>query len=161
MSFSAYAWLAVASYAVHILEEHTFDWRNWARDVVGLPVEWPDFYVTNSVVVVLGMAAAMVADEVPVAALTYAALMLINAIFFHILPVLRTGGRFSPGLATALVLFLPLSIAMTLHALGAGLVGPIGLVAAAGGGALLMACPVVMLKLKSHRYFDQTRVSSR
>ncbi len=55
MSLTDYAWLALAAYAVHILEEHTFDWRNWARAVIGLPVEWSDFYVTNAVVVVLGI----------------------------------------------------------------------------------------------------------
>ncbi len=42
----------------------------------------------------------------------FAALMLINAVFFHILPVIRTKGRFSPGLATAVVLFLPLGTAI-------------------------------------------------
>jgi hypothetical protein len=34
-----------------LLEEFVFDWRNWARAVIGLPVEWRDFYITNSVVV--------------------------------------------------------------------------------------------------------------
>ena len=53
MRLADLAWLATASYAIHILEEHTFDWRNWARAVVKLPVEWSDFYVTNAIVVVL------------------------------------------------------------------------------------------------------------
>jgi len=50
------AWLAVAAYAMHILEEYALDWRNWAQNILGLPAEWRDFYVTNYVVVALGIA---------------------------------------------------------------------------------------------------------
>ena len=37
MILSDSAWLALAAYAAHILEEYTLDWRSWARAVVGLP----------------------------------------------------------------------------------------------------------------------------
>jgi len=157
MTLTTLAWLAMAAYAAHILEEYTFDWRNWARGVLGLPVEWSDFYVTNAVVVALGIAQAMLAPMLPWASLTYAALMVINAIFFHIWPFLRTGGRFSPGLITAVVLFLPLGAAMFVTARGAGVGWPT-LIGAAAAGALLMAYPVVMLKLRSLPYFVQTRL---
>lgn len=39
MSLQTLAWLAMAAYALHIMEEYTFDWRNWARAVIKLPVE--------------------------------------------------------------------------------------------------------------------------
>ncbi|MCV3736714.1 HXXEE domain-containing protein [Rhizobium sp. TRM96647] len=97
MSLQDLAWLAMAAYAIHIMEEHTFDWRNWARGVIGLPVEWTDFYVTNAVVIAVGIAQAQLAPTVPLIPLIFAALMLINTVFFHILPVIRTKGRFSPG----------------------------------------------------------------
>ena len=61
MPLTDLAWLALAAYAAHILEEFSLDWRNWARAVVGLPVEWSDFYVTNAVVVILGFAQAELA----------------------------------------------------------------------------------------------------
>lgn len=80
-----------------------FDWRNWARAVIGLPVEWSDFYVTNSVVVVLGIAQAGLAPTLAIGPLTFAALMLINATFFHVLPFIPSRGRFSPGLETAAI----------------------------------------------------------
>jgi hypothetical protein len=35
-------WLALAAYAIHILEEFVCDWRNRVRAVIGLPVEWSD-----------------------------------------------------------------------------------------------------------------------
>ena len=59
MTMTTLAWLGMAAYAAHILEEYILDWRNWARNVLGLPAEWNDFYVTNGVVVALGIAQAM------------------------------------------------------------------------------------------------------
>ncbi|MBK5959415.1 HXXEE domain-containing protein [Rhodoplanes elegans] len=157
MTLVELSWLAMAAYAVHILEEYTFDWRDWARGVIGLPVEWTDFYVTNAVVVALGMAQGMLAPTLPWAPLTYAALMIINAVFFHILPFVTTRGRFSPGLVTAVVLFLPLGIAMFAAASSEGRLDLATSIGAAVGGALLMASPVVMLKLKDKPWFVQRR----
>jgi hypothetical protein len=42
MTFADFIWLALAAYALHILEEYQLDWRNWARAVIKLPVEWSD-----------------------------------------------------------------------------------------------------------------------
>jgi hypothetical protein len=155
MNLTTFAWLGMAAYAAHILEEYTFDWRNWARGVLGLPVEWNDFYVTNAVVVALGIAQAQLAASLPLAALSYAALMIINAVFFHILPFLRTGGRFSPGLFTAVVLFLPCAVATYWTALSSGIAGPGTAMAGVIVGALTMAYPVVMLKMKDKAFFRQ------
>lgn len=155
MTLAVLSWLAMAAYVAHIMEEYTFDWRNWARAVVKLPVEWSDFFVTNAAVVALGIGQAALAPVLPWAPLTYAALMLINAIFFHIWPFVRTRGRFSPGLFTAVVLFLPIGVAVFVVAIRDA-AGPPLPIAAVISGALLMAYPVVMLKLRSLPYFDQT-----
>jgi len=155
MSLPDLAWLALAAYAAHILEEFVLDWRNWARAVIGLPVEWADFYVTNAVVVVLGFAQAELAPRFVLGPLTYAALMLINATFFHVLPFVRTKGRYSPGLSTAILFFYPLGIAMFWQAHNEGRLSLGVAIAAFAAGALLMAYPVVMLKLKNRPYFRQ------
>jgi len=105
MSLTDLLWLATAAYGVHILEEYQLNWRDWARAVIGLPVEWSDFYVVNALVIVFGIVAANLAGHSPGIALSFPALMLINATFFHVLPFARSGRRFSPGLATAVVLF--------------------------------------------------------
>lgn len=156
MSLTTLAWIAMAFYAIHMIEEFMFDWRNWARAVIKLPVEWADFYVTNGVVVVLGIAQAMVAETLPLAALSFAALMLVNAVFFHILPMVWTKGRFSPGAFTATVLFLPTGIAVFCKALASGAAGTSTALFALLIGALLMAYPVAMLHLRSKPYFRQT-----
>jgi uncharacterized protein with HXXEE motif len=155
MSLQTLAWLAMATYAVHIMEEFTFDWRDWARAIVKLPVEWTDFYITNAVVIALGIAQAQLVPTLPVAALIFASLMLINAVFFHILPFLLTKGRFSPGLATAVVLFLPLGIAIWRQAASEGVLTWSTATLAILGGAGLMAYPIVMLRLKAKPYFQQ------
>ena len=65
--------------------------------------------------------------------------MLINAIFFHLVPMMRTHGRFSPGLFTAMVLFFPAATACYWRA---ATVGSRSLIGSLGLGALLMASPV-------------------
>lgn len=156
MTITALAWLGMAAYAMHILEEYTLNWRDWARGVLQLPAEWNDFYVTNGVVVALGIAQAMLAPTLPLAPLAWAGLMFINAVLMHVTPFIRTGGRFSPGLVTAVFFFLPVSIATFWTAWTTGLAGPaeIGLGLVFGGATL--AFPIVMLIVKSRPYFRQT-----
>jgi hypothetical protein len=48
MSLTDLLWLATAAYGVHILEQYQLNWRDWARAVIGLPVEWSDLYVVNA-----------------------------------------------------------------------------------------------------------------
>ena len=155
MTLQTLAWLAMAAYALHMMEEYTFDWRNWARAVIKLPVEWSDFYVTNAIVIALGIAQAQLAPALPLAPLIFASLMLINAVFFHILPVVRTGGRFSPGVVTAVLLFLPVGAAVWCKAAGDAPLPWTTVVLAVAGGAALMAYPVVMLNLRGKPYFRQ------
>lgn len=155
MTLVTLAWLGMVAYAAHVLEEYTFNWRDWARSILKLPVEWDDFYVTNGVVVALGIAQAELAQTLPLAVLSYAGLMFINGALMHIFPFVRTG-RFSPGLFTAVVLFLPLSIATYWYALTHHLatITTAGLGLAIGG--LTLAYPIVMLSVKSKPFFRQT-----
>jgi hypothetical protein len=155
MDLSHWLWLATAAYGVHILEEFSLNWRDWARAVIGLPVEWADFYIVNSLVIVLGIASANLATAAPALALSFAALMLINAVFFHILPVIKTRGRFSPGVFTAVVLFLPIGVACFAVADRAGVLTTAAVVVSFVIGALLMATPIVLLNIKSRPYFRQ------
>ena len=155
MTMTTLAWLGMAAYAMHILEEYTLDWRGWSHAVLGLPTEWKDFYVTNCIVIALGIAQAMLAPTLPLAVLSYAGLEFINGLFMHVVPFIRTKGRFSPGLITGVLFFLPLSTATFWTALSTGLasVGVIGLGLVIGG--LTLAFPIIMLLVKSWPYFRQ------
>ncbi|TCR60639.1 HXXEE domain-containing protein [Bosea sp. BK604] len=156
MTLTTLAWLAMAAYALHIMEEFSFDWRGWARAVIKLPVEWSDFYVTNAIVIALGIAQAMLADSLALAPLIFASLMLINAVFFHIGPMLLTRGRFSPGTATAVLLFLPAAWAIWARAAAEGALSLPVAAGALAGGAAIMAYPIIMLHLRSWPYFKQS-----
>jgi hypothetical protein len=156
MNLQTWAWIATAAYALHIMEEYMFDWRDWARAVIGLPVEWGDFYIANAAVIILGIVTAELAPTLVIAPLAFASLMLINGIVFHIAQVIRTKGRFSPGVVTAVVLFLPIGIAEFMEASKEGVLSVSAALAAFLVGAVFMAYPIIMLKLKSRPYFQQT-----
>jgi Protein of unknown function with HXXEE motif len=157
MSLTDLIWVATAAYGLHILEEYQLNWRDWARAVIALPVEWSDFYVVNALVIVLGIVAANLAGHWPGLALAFPALMLINATFFHLVPTIRARGRFSPGLFTAIVLFYPIAIACYWRAGADGALSASALAGSLVLGALLMASPIVLLKIKDRRYFRQDR----
>jgi hypothetical protein len=123
--------------------------------VIKLPVEWSDFYVTNAAVIALGIAQAELSPTLPLAPLMFASLMLINAVFFHILPFVRMGGRFSPGLVTAILLFFPIGIAVWRKAAHDAALDWTTVTLAIVGGAALMAYPIIMLNLKDRPYFRQ------
>lgn len=153
MSNEYVLWIATAAYAVHILEEYQLDWRGWARSVLRLPVEWDDFYVVNALVIVLGICCAAVGWRRPEFALALPAVMLVNGTLFHVVPVIRTG-VFSPGVVTAVVLFYPIAGWSYYGAWVDGVVGVWGCVASGILGTVLMAYPIVLLKVKPLRMFQ-------
>lgn len=157
MSHAYILWIATFAYALHVVEEYTFDWKGWAENVLKLPVNWIHFAIVNGVVVVLGISCSQVAWSLPAYSLGLPALMLINATFFHVLPFITTRGRFSPGLGTAVLLFYPIAIWAYYGAYLDGVLTPANLILSFIVGALLMASPIVMLKLRLLPYFDQSR----
>src|SRR6476660_9606505 len=84
--------------------------------------------------------------------------MLINGIFFHVVPVIVTRGRFSPGLFTAIVLLLPIGLTCYRLASDAGKLDLVSLVSSLLIGAALMATPIILLRIKDRPYFVRHRV---
>ena len=109
MSRTDLAWLAVAAYALHIMEERILDWLGSAKKSLDLSMEEENYRLIEIVFLILGAVAAQVSGNLPIIALSFAAFLLINAIFFHIWPMVRTGGQFSPGVITAVIFFLPIA----------------------------------------------------
>jgi hypothetical protein len=145
----------MAAYAIHMMEEFMLNWRDWARGVLKLPVDWPDFYVTNGIVVVLGIATSSVAADLPLMPLAFAALMLINAVFFHLGPVLFTR-RFSPGTITAVLLFLPLGAVTFRQGYMSGVADTATVIGAFVIAALTMAWPIFLIRIISRPMFLQS-----
>ncbi len=146
-------WVAMAAYAIHVLEEFFYDWKNWAQNTLQLPVDWTGFYVVNVIVLFLGIACASVGWSHPLLALAYPGLMLINTVFFHILPVIIKK-KFSPGVITACLLFIPVCFIAFKEAIDTGVSLSI-IWAAIGEGAIIMAYPILLLKTKDLPFFNQ------
>jgi hypothetical protein len=104
------AWLAVAAYALHVMEEQILDWPAAARRSIQLSIDYANYRVITTVYLILGAVAAFLVGSLPVLALGFAAFLLINAVYFHIWPMLRVGGLVG-GIITAVFLFLPIAIA--------------------------------------------------
>jgi hypothetical protein len=154
MNHEIWLWVATAAYGLHALEEFMLDWKTWANTVLKLPVNWPIFYVVNALVVVLGIIASIIGWRLPALSLSFPALMLINAVFFHILPFV-VKKKYSPGLASAVVLFLPLGTWLFYGAYKDGVLSVMTAVGAFAIGAGLMAYPIILLKVKDKPFFRQ------
>jgi hypothetical protein len=154
MTSEVWLWVATAAYGLHILEEFMFDWKTWANKVLKLPVDWPTFYVVNSAAVVLGIVTAAIGWRLPALSLAFPALMIINAVFFHILPFVATR-KFSPGVISAVVLFLPIGTWLFYAANKDGVLTTATVITAFALGAGLMTYPVMLLKLKDKPFFKQ------
>jgi hypothetical protein len=145
-------WVALAAYALHILEEYNYDWKTWAQKILKLDVDWNTFYITNAIMLFVGIACAEVNWTHPTFSLIFPALMVINALFFHILPYIRSKRKFSPGLITAIFLFLPIGLASFNDALNLG-VSTKSMILAALCGAFLTAYPFFLIKTKNLDFF--------
>ncbi len=156
MALDQLCWLATAAYGIHIAEEYALNWRDWARSLSKVQVEWDFFLLTNALVILLGVVCAEVADRLPMIALALPALMLINATVFHVGTFLWKRGRFSPGLVTAVLLFYPLGVLCFKSASDAGVLTPARWFGSFALGTLLMATPLLLLKAKGMAYFQQS-----
>jgi hypothetical protein len=108
MSRTDLAWLAVAAYALHIMEERTLDWLGSARRSLHIQMEQENYRVIEATFLIVGAVTALLAGSQPLLVLSFAGFLLINAIFFHIWPMVSTGGQYSPGVISAVFLFLPI-----------------------------------------------------
>ncbi len=143
------AWAATAAYLLHQVEEHGIDaqgvpyaFRGFLCATLGLgeaascPV--PTAFITTvniPVVWLAGPAAALLGRRRPVLALAYVGVPAVNAMT-HIGGFL-VSGAYNPGLLTAILLFLPLSIWTFRVALGRPGLGRRAVVATLAGGGLL------------------------
>ena len=101
------AWLAVAAYALHIMEERILDWHSSMRKTLKLSMDVEHYRIIARVFFALGVIAAVLVGSLPDAARAFAVFLLINALVFHIWPMISTQ-KFSPGSLTAVFLFLPI-----------------------------------------------------
>lgn len=143
-------WIAVFCYAAHIYEEATLGWLSWAQDILQFKsLTWKDFYLTNAIVIILGICCAMVGWNSPTFSLVLPGLMLINALFFHILPTIIKK-RYSPGLFTAIILFFPVGMFCFYAAYLDQALTYINGTLSMALSVLVMASPIVILRIRDY-----------
>ncbi len=140
-------WLLVIAYAAHVMEESILNWKKWVMAVADINVEWSEFYITNAAVIVAGICFAMIGFKNPYISLMFPALMIINAVFFHIIPTIIKR-KFSPGLLTSILLFLPLSFMAFYEAYKQKYFNVQVLLCSITGGIVIMGYPIFLQKLK-------------
>ncbi|MBN1531857.1 MAG: HXXEE domain-containing protein [Spirochaetes bacterium] len=140
--------IAVAVSVVHVLEEYRFHWVAFAnRYVPGITPG--QFAAVNIVFIAYTVAGAMAGTGCPVFSMSVPALLFINS-FFHIVPSLMKRG-YTPGLISAILLYIPLSVYAFVRALDEGLLSPAGAVASFALGILCMAMPVLFQRVRIAR----------
>ena len=145
-----FLWIAVFCYSAHFFEEVMLDWLFWAKKTLKLKtINWKDFYIANTVVLILGICGAMVGWQNPSFSLILPALMLINGIFFHILPTIIKK-RYSPGLFTAIILFLPIGILCFYAAYFDKILTLLHGVLSFIFAIIIMSLPFIFLRFKTH-----------
>lgn len=147
------AWLAVAAYVLHVVEEHILGWYDWARKTMNISMEWDHYVTTEVAIIVLGIVAAMLSGVPqigPILVVAFVTLLVINVVFFHLLPMLASGFKFSPGIISGILLFLPLGY----YTFRGQTLSQNDLFTAGLIGVAVIAWPMILLWLKKQSYFS-------
>ena len=146
-------WLAAG---IHVVEEAWGNWPAWARRYVP-GVTWRQFGIVNAAFLLLCILAGRWGETHPVLALSVAGLMLVNALMHLGLSV--SSQTYSPGLITALGVYLPLGGGIYALALKTQLVSWQTAGLAFGVGMMWMALPLLgqYVRLRMERNVDESR----
>jgi hypothetical protein len=99
-------WIVVMALGPHFLEEFALDLRAWLQLVLGVPATWEQFHLINAIVTLLAVGGALVGWRRPEVSLLMPAVLLVNAVAFH-LGFSVIWWRYSPGTVSALLVFVP------------------------------------------------------
>ena len=143
LSYYRLIWLLPIAFILHVGEEYIWGFPAWAEQVTGYPMDLLTFLGSNiAFIVVMALMTRGAARARRAAAsfwlLAWAAGNLFWNFVFHLLCLLMLGLS-SPGLVTATLIYLPLSLLIWWVALRQKIVGPAALVGAIALGALFMA----------------------
>lgn len=138
-------WAVAVSCVLHPTEEYFTGWQGWAHQTLGIVMPTATFMIANTLLAVCAfLLAGQVGWRRPALSLVIPAATLVNAIFFHILPTI-VQGRISPGLYTAVLLYVPLSSWALVGAVLDG-VGRTAITAAIVAGTLMMVSVVLVAR---------------
>ena len=152
-------WIATIVYLIHMMEETIYGWLEWTRRVFHIDATWPEFAVVNAFVAILGICCAAIGWKKTWVALVFPGLMLTNAIVFHIGAAI-VSRTFSPGMITAVLLFLPTGFLCYRAAAVDGVLRRRDVLLSAIVGFLLMCLPAILQATKHRPPFAQPATSA-
>ena len=141
-------WVVVIACTLHVVEETMLDFVGMVAKVSPFKITLSDFYVVNAAMIVGAVAGAEIGWKVPAISLIIPALIVINAVFFHIggTLVLR---KFSPGLITSVLVYLPVAAWVYFAAASDGVLSTSALVLSTLGGIATQAFPIGLMAFRS------------
>ncbi|WP_207480112.1 HXXEE domain-containing protein [Arenibaculum pallidiluteum] len=140
--FHRLVWLMPAAFAIHIVEEYTTGFPGWVSQTLGGSMTGSAFLANNALfmAILLSLTAwASLRPSVPAtfALLCWASGNLFWNFVFHVVTTVPYA-RYSPGLVTAAILYLPVSVLVARSALGEAVISRGGFAGAVSIGAMLM-----------------------
>jgi hypothetical protein len=164
MPVDAVLWLAAAFYVWQMVSEFTYDWKPLMTQAHNLPTSWSAFYITNAAILILGIGSVLVGWQLPEFSQLYPTLMVINIVFFHVVPTVIRRRFASKNNATlhnlllyadkfillrrvgALLLFLPAEIGIYSVVARAGVLTIPALIVSIMSGSVIIGYPILLLK---------------
>jgi hypothetical protein len=110
---------------IHVAEETLTGFIKWFKEFVGFPISVSEDIVVNVIFIVALAIGALVSNTYPIFSLGAVGFVFIN-FWFHIIGTVKLR-RYSPGLITATLLYLPLSLYAYFLMLTSGSVTVLGL----------------------------------
>lgn len=105
-------WVGIVAIGLHVMEEYAEGWLAWANEQVGprfgVTFTQADFFFTAFLLVFYALAGAAIGWWAPAVSLAIPALFIVNAVFLHMLPSLRSD-RLTPGTLSAVFIYLPVA----------------------------------------------------
>lgn len=102
-------WVVVMVLGLHYLEEFALDLRAWLELVLMVTATWEQFHLINVAVTLIAVGGAVIGWRRPEISLIMPAILIMNALLFH-LGFSLIWGVYSPGTASGLLLFVPAGI---------------------------------------------------
>jgi len=103
-------WVGIFAIGLHVMEEYAEGWLAWANEQVGprfgITFTQADFFFTAFLLIFYALVGAAIGWWAPAVSLAIPALFVVNAVFLHMLPSIRSE-RLTPGTLTAVFIYLP------------------------------------------------------
>lgn len=138
--------IAVPAAIVHVMEEYKFGWVAWANNIIsGITVK--QFMWVNALFLTICIAAAVSSTRYPLFSSSIFSLLLINFLI-HFMPTLIQK-KYSPGLFSAVFLFLPIGVIGYQNLLAQRLISSGELMISVALGFLWMSVPFIYQAIRS------------